>query len=402
MKNNTILLTGGSHAEMPLITALQELGYYVITTGNNTDGLGHKLADEYVPGDFSDREFVYQLAKERKVAGIVSGCNDFAYLSSAYACEKLNFAGHDSYETACQIHQKNRFRQILEQLSLNCPKNQFCESFEETLVAAKQIGYPLLIKPVDLTGGKGVKVCYNENEMKDAFHEATRVTRQKGIILEEFIQGENHGLSCLLKNQKVEFIFWDNEEYYLNKYLVSGANSWPDIPREMSERVKNDIGQIATHCHLSDGLFHCQTIVKADGQVYLIDPCRRAPGDLYVDLVSLSSGIDYAKAIVLAELGIDFSEDIKNPYESFRYVARECIMTDENGIYKSVQIPKKYQQKMVKELIWAKENEPIEDYQKYKAGILFFAFASSKEMEEYLRDLYKNVVIVMKKLDEKQ
>ena len=59
-----ILITGGSHAEVPLIKEARRENYYVITTGNNTAGMGHALADKYVPGDFSDKEFVYRLARK--------------------------------------------------------------------------------------------------------------------------------------------------------------------------------------------------------------------------------------------------------------------------------------------------------------------------------------------------
>ena len=80
-----ILITGGSHAELPLIDALHRLGCFVVSTGMNRDGLGHRAADLYVPADYSDREAILSLAQEQKVCGVVSGCNDFAYLSAAYS-----------------------------------------------------------------------------------------------------------------------------------------------------------------------------------------------------------------------------------------------------------------------------------------------------------------------------
>ena len=79
--NKRILITGGSHAEIPLIESAHLLNQFVITTGNNRNGLGHKLADKYIPGDFSDKNFVLELAKKENVDAIISGCNDFAYIS---------------------------------------------------------------------------------------------------------------------------------------------------------------------------------------------------------------------------------------------------------------------------------------------------------------------------------
>ena len=75
---DSVLITGGSHAEIPLIESIHKLGYQVISTGLNQSGLGHLEADRYIKGDFSDNKFVEQIAKENHVVGIVSGCNDFA------------------------------------------------------------------------------------------------------------------------------------------------------------------------------------------------------------------------------------------------------------------------------------------------------------------------------------
>ena len=96
----TVLITGGSHAEIPLINALHSLGYFVISIGMNADGLGHKHADLYIPADYSDKDIVLNLARENNVKGIISGCNDFAYLSTSYACQVLGIGGHDNFHTS--------------------------------------------------------------------------------------------------------------------------------------------------------------------------------------------------------------------------------------------------------------------------------------------------------------
>ena len=154
-----VLITGGSHAEIPLIKAIHKLGYQVISTGLNTDGLGHLEADFYIPGDFSDYEFVTKIAKENQIVGIVSGCNDFAYLSTAYACDKIGLSGHDSLSRSKLIHNKNNFGKILNELNLSVPKFFECKNISEIDTVIKEYEFPVIVKPVDLTGGKGVCVC---------------------------------------------------------------------------------------------------------------------------------------------------------------------------------------------------------------------------------------------------
>lgn len=388
-----IIVTGGSHAELPMIKSLQQMGYYVITTGNNKDGLGHLTADLYVEGDFSDCNFVKNMAIEYEAKGIVSGCNDFAYLSTAYACECLGLPGHDSYETAKRIHHKDAFRQLLRDNKLPYPHCKKIFAFKDLNSLGEEIGFPLLIKPVDLTGGKGVQICNNYEELGRAYNNAQECTREEYVIAEQMILGENHGVSVLLVNNKVVFAFFDNEEYYINPYLVSGANA----PAILSEEVKRDvirqIETIAVSAGLVDGLFHCQCIITSDDIAYLIDPCRRAPGDLYIKLVEYATGVSYSEAIVKAELGKAFNSTLLGQYEQVKCIARECIMTNTSGVFSDISICNDLQPYVKDKLIWAKQGDNVEDYMKYKAGIVFFEFPNYKVMNSMLDNLYEKMII---------
>ena len=390
-----ILVTGGSHAEIPLIEALHEMGYFVITTGNNAEGLGHRAADLYVRGDFSDRQFVLSLAEEQGVSGIVSGCNDFAYLSAAYACEKLGLPGHDSIAAAEIIHHKDRFRGLLAECGLPAPANRLIRSDDELREVCDEIGYPLLIKPVDLTGGKGVRICSSFGEACAAYRDAVSATREDHVLAEQMICGENHGVSAIIRDKRTVFAFFDNEEYYLNKYLVSGAYAPADVSEDIRRDVARQIDIIAEKLCLSDGLFHCQCIMDKKGRAYLIDPCRRAPGDLYVRLVEYSTGVKYSRIIVRAELGLDIGELPEKGDTVEKCIARECVMTDRNGVFKGISFDAELEKYLYKKLIWAVPGEPVEDFLKYKAGIVFFDFPDRDTMKNALDGLYDKMKIII-------
>ena len=159
MKKN-VLITGGSHAEIPLIDALHRLGYTVVSTGLNKDGLGHKVADIYDPADFSDKAEMLNLARKYDICGVVSGCNDFAYLSSAYIAETLGFRGYDRMNTAELIHHKDAFRQLQKDCGVRYPGFKVCRSLDDLPAICNALNLPVVVKPTDLTGGKGVEVCH--------------------------------------------------------------------------------------------------------------------------------------------------------------------------------------------------------------------------------------------------
>lgn len=391
----TVLITGGGHAEIPLIDALHTLGYRVISTGLNTEGLGHRRVDLYIPADFSDPEAVLAIAKENRVSGIVSGCNDFAYLSTAYACACLGLGGHDSPTLAEIVHHKDAFRALLRKEALPFPAFVRCTCVEEVGSAEQELVLPVVVKPTDLTGGKGVSVCKSWEQARQQFIAAKGVSRHPAVLIEEYVEGTNHGVSSLLREGKVCFAFFDNEEYYLNPYLVSGAYSPSDLGEEIKAEIIRQIETIAKTLNLCDGLFHCQCIVRADGTPFLIDPCRRAPGDLYIRLVSFATGIDYPMAIVKSELGLSIDAELDYvPHP--RNIARECMMTDRNGVIEGFCMDAEYEIREIDRLQWGRAGDMIEDYRKYKAGIVFFEFPDEAEMRGKMRHLYEHMQILVR------
>ena len=184
-----ILFVNGTLNDVPLVEAAHHLGFYVITSGNDPSGEAHKYSDEYRQVDYSDKEAIYQLTKELNVDAICSCGNDLCAISAAYAAEKLGLPGHDSFETAKVFHEKDEFRRVTQKLGLSIPRavsfdNQ--ESAEGYILTAE---YPLIIKPTDLGGGKGISVANNAKEAERAVRIAFQASKAKHIIVEQYITG---------------------------------------------------------------------------------------------------------------------------------------------------------------------------------------------------------------------
>lgn len=387
-----LLILGGSHAEIPLIQAAQALGWYVITTGNNRDGLGHPYADKTVFANYSDKDAMLELARAEGVQAVCSGCNDFALLSTVYVCEKLGLPGHDSYTTSLEIHHKDKYRALATRLGIPTPRaitvpvtgTDFaadnCADFD---AAIAHLTFPIIVKPVDLTGGKGIHRAADPEEAREAYKDACCRTRQDHIVAEEFVQGSNHGFSAMLVKGKVAFAFSDNEQYFVNKYLVSGANSPSTSGSETLAKLRDYSERIARELHLVDGILHIQYIEKPDGTPVIIEICRRPPGDLYIKFVKYATSIDYPKFIVMAETGEDISGIADVPTQG--YWLRHCIMAGPdiaNGsTVRDVTFAPEIQGNIVEKFLWYKPGERIADRLTYKAGIVFFKFRSPEEME---------------------
>jgi hypothetical protein len=206
-------------------------------------------------------------------------------------------------------------------------------------------------------------------------------------VVEEFVQGSNHGFSAMLVKGKVAFAFADNEQYYINKYMVSGANSPSTSSDKTLAMLREYSERIARELNLVDGILHIQYIEQADGTPVIIEICRRPPGDLYIKFVKYATGIDYPRFIVMAETGEDISGIADVPTQGFWL--RHCIMSDSQagdkqsqGIVRDVTFAPEIQGNIIEKFLWYKPGEVITDKLTYKAGIVFFKFDTLAEMQD--------------------
>ncbi|MBL4636968.1 MAG: ATP-grasp domain-containing protein [Kofleriaceae bacterium] len=410
-KQKRLLLLGGSHSEIPLILAAQALGFYVITTGNQPQGLGHTYADAYHCADFSDCEAMLALARNLRVDALCAGCNDFAAISCAYAAERLHIPGHDSYATALVLHHKDAYRRFARDLGIPCPQAHgyddiasACQALDIAPPGAStpdkstqnkstpDFQYPLMIKPVDLSGGKGISKVETPEQAKAALVKAFAISKSHRVVIEDFVTGSNHGFSAFLHQGKIVFHFTDDEHYAASPYLVSGASSPTSVDSTAVQELIQQSEKIATALNLVSGILHIQFILS-EGRPVILEICRRAPGDLYVDLVSLATGVDYPHWIVQAATGMSCDGLVHHPAKN--YVTRHCIMGTQNGRLSDVSIDPVVLSKITEKLLWWQPGDEIADHQTHKHGIVFVQYSSATEMRKLLPSLPQKIVPVL-------
>ena len=390
-QSSKILIAGGGYADIPLIKAAKNLGFYVVTTGNRPQDIGHQYSDEYRNADFSNPEKMLELSKALDISAICSCCNDFSAMSCAYVAEQMGLPGHDSCETAKIIHHKDRYREFAWENGIPSPGAIGAENEEEALVALDSLSLPLIIKPVDLTGGKGISTVYEKAEARKAVRKAFAISREKRIVIEDYIQGSRHGFSAFLRNGHVVFYFVDNEYYFLNPYLVAGAFVPGFVPDSAVQELCETSEKIASLLSLKTGIFHVQFILKK-GRPIIIEICRRAPGDLYLKLVEHATGVNYAKWIVRAAAGLS-CEGLEQR-EPKMCLTRHCIMASRSGVFKKVVIDKTVDKWIIDKFMWGEPGGEVTDTDvlNTKFGIIFVRSESRAEMKTLSENLHNLVV----------
>ena len=375
--NRTLILLGGGYADVPLILSAKTLGYRVVTTGNRPQDIGHAWGDAYHPADFSDCDAMLALARTVGATAVCACCNDFAALSAAYVAERLGLPGHDPYDTAVILHHKDRFRAFARRHGLASPLAAGFDDIDTAWHALDRFRLPVIVKPVDLTGGKGISTVHTPAEARAALEKAFHISRAGRIVVEEFITGTRHGYSAFLRDGRVVFGFCDNEHYFINPYMVAATSAPGSVTDSAIKNLIESSEHIAQILKLKTGIFHIQFCLQGDSPV-IIEICRRAPGDLYIKFVEHATGVDYASWIVRASAGLECGG--LGPAAPRGFVTRHCVMSAQPGRVTAVEFDKDIADNVIDKVMWWKPGDRIDDVMIAKMGIVFLKFESRDEM----------------------
>ena len=386
-----ILLCGGSHADIPQIDALGRLGHWVATTGKYAHELGHLYSEAYFPADFSDPYAIAKIIEDNAIDAVIPCCNDFSYLTCAKIAPLLKQSGFDSLETAHKIHDKDAFRELCTSLGITTPR--VLATWPSTKGLPGSFDVDAIVKPVDLSGGKGMTRLAAGDEIGNTVNYAIQQSKAKRVVIEEFVNGSNHGLSTIIISGKVCFSFVDNEHYFRNPFLVSGASSPGTVRSEVTAGLIADIEKLAHHLKLVDGLIHCQFIQTNTGY-RLLEICRRPPGDLYTRFVELATGIPYPAILVRLYLGERLTTNEIKIESKPRHVTRHCAMAKRTGRYIGLSIDQKLGEHVIESLSVLKPGDDITDANVQKAAIVFIdnqenLSVSGEDLHAYIRVLVK-------------
>ena len=398
-----ILIPGGKFSDLALVNAAHRLGLYVITSGNHPYAPAHPYADEYVCADYSDKEAMLQLAKDKKIDYMCSCANDYGMLSTAYVCEQLGLPGHDSYEVTQILHSKDRFKKVCEELNIHTPVSHFFKERDKAIAFIREADKKMIIKPVDNVASKGVSAPKSVDEIETAVDEAFANTKSGTILVEPFLEGYNATVTSMLIDQTVVAFFANSYCYY-----PQGEVLGPEFPvnercngicepaihfEEFAPSVIDDFNKIARYLHLADGKFHCEIMIDKNNNAQIFDVHRRMSGEpVPWHEWNRTIGFSWEDWIVRAECGMDLSGFPRGARQN-RFLHQRNIYAPQNGIIKEVildeyltsHLYQKYPGKnyVVKDIfIQDYRHEPINRY-----GSEFrFEFNNRAEME-YLADL---------------
>lgn len=375
-----------------------KLGYYVITCDYLPDNPGHKFAHEYHNVSTTDKDAVLNLARELKVDGIVAYASDPAAPTAAYVSEKLGLPT-SPYKSVEILSKKHLFRQYLMEHGFNVPKAKSYRTYEEAVKDIDSFHLPVMVKPVDSSGSKGINKLTDKTQLKAFVEDALSYSRDKIFLIEEFIVKNGPQISgdAFSVDGKLVFHCLGNEFYStkVDKDFAPLGECWPTVmPQEVIETLTEDLQRLITSLGMKSNAYNVEAIYGEDGKVYILELGARSGGSLIPQVTALATGVDMVPYVIKAALGEDCSDLKMAPVMG--YWSNYMAHANETGKYVGIEYDEDFKRNHLVDFVTdIKEGAPVHKYRDAQdcVGELVLKYDNPKQMNEVIENMDKYVHI---------
>ena len=299
MDKKSILVFGVGELQRSIILRAKVRGLFTIGIDPCADAVCKDEVDAFVIVGGQDFEGTCAVVEKYGVDAIVTAATDKPLVMMARVAEKYGFPFY-SIETAQWSTDKYQMKQRFLEGGVPCARGRLIAKVEE----ADDLYYPLIIKPRDNSGSRGVKLCRNKEELQEAMQEALQYSHLDTVLVEEFIEGQEYSIEGLHYEGKSEVIQFTEKATTEFPYNVELAHKQP---ANLTEKQKNDIrelvSRIAKCMHFENCPSHTELKINERG-IFIIETSPRLGGDYITStLVPLSTGINMEDQLLNIALG---------------------------------------------------------------------------------------------------
>lgn len=396
-----VLMLGGSIYQTYAIKEAVRQGHYVITCDYLPSNPGHQYAHEYHNVSTTDKEAVLALAKELKVDGVVAYASDPAAPTAAYVCEKLGLPT-SPYQSVEILSKKHLFRKYLTEHGFNVPKAQSYKTYEEAEADIDNFHLPVMVKPVDSSGSKGINKLTDKSQLKSFVEDALSYSRDKIFLIEEFIVKKGPQISgdAFSVDGKLVFHCLGNEFYgtKVEKDFAPLGECWPTVmPQHVIDTLAEDLQRLITSLGMKSTAYNVEAIYGDDGKVYILELGARSGGSLIPQITALATGVDMVPYVIKAALGEDCSDLKMVPVKGCwsNYMAH----ANETGKYAGIEYDEEFRKNHLVDFVTdIKEEDPVHKYRDAQdcVGELLLRYDSAEQMNDIIENMDKYVHIKVK------
>ena len=393
-----LLLLGGSRYLLPVIKAAKELGIYTITCDYLPDNIAHKYSDEYRNVSIIDKDAVLEVAKELSVDGVLSFACDPGVVTMAYVTEKMGLPSVGPYKSVDILQNKGKFRAFLAANGFNVP---LARSYTQAADAIKDkdiYKWPVIVKPVDSAGSKGVTKVDDPDQLKESIKHALSFSHCNEFIIEEFItqKGCSSDTDSFSVSGELKFVSFSAQRFDKdaeNPYTPA-AYSWPATISEKNQNVlTSEIQRLLRLLKMNTTIYNIETREDENGIPYIMECSPRGGGNRLAEMLRYATGVDLISNTVKAAVGLPVDDIEQKTYKGCW--AEIILHSDHQGIFDDLWISDRIIKNVVEKDLWIEKGTAVGGFSgaNEAIGTLVLKFDSQIELDRFFecQDLYLKI-----------
>ncbi|MDD3944804.1 MAG: ATP-grasp domain-containing protein [Bacteroidales bacterium] len=400
MKQKKLMLLGGIQYLLPVIKTAHEHGYYVITCDYIPGNIAHKHSDEYVDVSIVDKNMVLKVAQEKQINGIMSFGVDPGVLAASYVQNKMGLPSFGPFESVEILQNKDKFRAFLTEHNFNVPNAKGYDHKENAIRDADKWNNPIIVKPTDSAGSKGVTRVDKPEELEAAIDYAFKHSIKGRIIVEDFIEkkGCSSDTDSFLENGQLKFVSFSAQRFDNNATnpYTPAAYSWPStFTKEEEAYLSSEIQRLLTLLSMDTSIFNIEVRIGTNNKPYIMEVTPRGGGNRLAEMLRYATGVDMIEACTCAAVGDPIPEITQQPYQG--HWAEIILHSDKTGTFRELQISDCLKSEVIERDLWVKPGDGVRCFKgaNDSIGTLVLKFQNENDLEEAISNQRKWLKVVV-------
>jgi len=392
-----VLFLGGAYHQIPIIKEAKKRNWYVITCDYLPNNPGHKYADEYYNVSTTDFEGVLDLAKRIKPDYVIAYASDPSAPVAAYVSEQLGLPGN-SYQSVKTLSEKDLFRAFLREHGFNTPKFVTITRSDNFDIKLRSLSLPLIIKPTDSSGSKGVRRVDNLDCVNEVIEGVFDYSRNGKLIVEEFIdynECQMHGDGLVANGELVFTCLGDHHFCSTVNPFVPIATTWPTKhKKEITDLAVKEINRLLKLLKYIIGLINIEVRVDKNGSIYIMEVGPRSGGNFVPQAIQYATGFDMVNSL----LDLLTGQEVVIPDKSQKFAAYYAINSDEKGTLERITLEKDISPFIKEFHQYVFPGEEVKPFVGANAalGVILLAFDNREEMDDVIKNIDSLIKVQLK------
>lgn len=304
MEKKKLVIIGANDFQNQLIMKAKARGLETHVFAWQDGSIGERTADYFYPISIIEKEQILQKCEEIKPIGIISIASDLAAITVNYVAEKMGLTGN-GIESSVISTNKYYMRKAFEKNGDPSPRNYRSDELTEEIM--DMLALPLIVKPVDRSGSRGITKIMHLDELADAIKIAEELSFDKKAMIEEYVEGEEYSVEYISYKGKHTFLALTKKYTTEAPHFIETGHVQPaEIGEKLLSKVKTVVEHALDTLMIQNGASHSEIKIDKNGEIKIIEIGGRMGGDcIGSDLVQISTGYDFVNMVIDVACGME-------------------------------------------------------------------------------------------------